>query len=361
MEGGTAFSAFRVCAAGSCRVVTRCLGGYRALFLGLLLFANIGLLETRAESRLECARRLASVAIEQSIVFESDGGIYIPTAVLEHNPLILRNLVVFVYNHPYLNTFFRGFDSAPLSLHYLRKAYELPAEISKLDVSGHYTLDEILHIIENLAPSDALKKAELDFSRADTKGVYLRFLELKPFRSSVAQGGEFKIRKDFAQALFKKLLGQVAPMPIENFNYVATSQNGFLIESAFFLNQVYQNTKDLFTSEFALASWKPFHDSFMRRMGVGTFAVSTGQGDLTLNLFLRRRHPENLAESLYEIAVEKGELEGDLWINGSRVEWFNEEAGKRQGIVALPHLPDLENIEVEVHQRGVRSKKTFSI
>lgn len=320
-------------------------------FLGVILTGN----NLEAESQVECTQRLKSLSSKSIAIEEKSGSYLVRADILKANPLLLRNLIAFVYNNPFLGTFFRGADGV-LPIHYLERGYELPAELARMDFSGRYSFSDLIALMKRDGGVSKGNVFDLDFSRAEKEGVYLRFLDLQSSRPDKVYEQEHKLRLQFAEALIKRLAATIVPLAVQSFIYTPTADNSFLIEEAFFMHRAFGAMKRLLTSELSLPSWKPYQDSFTKKFEVSQFEMTSDDGKVSLAVFLRRSHPAEPKKALYEVVVTKGELKGDLIINGEIVEWFNSAANSSIGIVSLPEVSNLSELKVEIQSLGGNSE-----
>jgi hypothetical protein len=335
--------------------------GRLSLLVGAVLFTTIGLLDpaAQAETKLECTARIAALVSKGPLVQEKAGAFFVPAEALKQNPLLLRNLIVTAYNHPYLASFFRGLVDAPVSLHYLEKSYELPTKIQELDQQGLYSFEELVQLIRSL-DSRTDRVFDLDFSRAEKEGVYLRFLDLKGTRGKDSEG-ELRNRKQFADALLRKLAHQTAPIPPRSFKYTRAGRS-FFIEEAFFLSRASDEMQKLVVSELALPSWKMFQQPFARRVSQRPVSIRLPNGSaFDLTFMQRRPHPQDQSQFLYEVTSENG-FDGELMVEGQQVEWHRRDQGASLGIVALPDLGTRKSLRFEIRSVGHgRSEATVSL
>jgi hypothetical protein len=329
-------------------------GGSRALFFATIFLTIISAEEPalNAETISECAQRIKILASQNNFVEEKSGSLLVPIQLLKNHPLLLRNLIATIYNNPYLAAFFRGFENAPQSLHYLKRAYELPTEIMRMDRDAAYSYEELVALLQTLGGNDGY--FDLDFSKADREGVYLRFLDPET-RSEKGSEPEKKLRRQFADALVKKIASTGYPIPFKSIKYVPAGQS-FLIESAFFLSRARREMHSLVTSELALTSWKPFLQPFQRRFDQSKFAIRLSDAcKCEVHLLRRRAHPTQPKQFLYEVVM-VGEgaanFKGELLLNGQNVEWHEGESDFKLGIVSLPEFDGKRSLEVEIRSIG---------
>lgn len=333
---------------GGCR-----LGGRRGLILSTIFLTVLTVSDsTQAESRVECQKRIQALVHGHALLEEKGSSFFVPAKVLQANPILLRNLIAMVYNHPFLTSFFHGFHEAPLSIHYLEKAYELPNEIMRMDHESSYSYDELIRLLKNLGAEKGV--FDLDILKAEREGVYLRFLDSDSRRERQTDV-EKRLRRQFAEAFVKRTASHGFPLPFKSFRHLRAGSS-FMIEPAFFLNLASDGVKDLVVDELALSSWKPYYQSFQKRFESSKVSVSLDESH-KVDIFLLRRkaHPTDSKLYLYEVSLSSESVHhfsGELFIDGQRVEWHESDMNAKLGIVALPEIGSRKNLELEIRTIG---------
>ena len=341
-------------------IQTKAFGGAFGRMLGFLFVGFIAATaSTSGETSSECARRIADLRKTTPHLKETAEGWMIPTAYLQKDPLFFRNLIVQVYQQPFLASFFYGLKDAPVSIHYAERAYEFTNLVAELDRQGTYRFEDVVELLRVMTAhegSSSVKKLsdtfDIDFSYVETRGLYLRFLD-----RGKSTEAEKKLKQRFAEAWVQNLSRKMGPLPVRPFHYISTDDTSFIIESAFFADEVYARTRDFVTTELNLP-WKDFDTLFRRRFPRRDLDFHlASHGKMTLKIYPRYAHPTNAEQYLYEVVPLQSEKVGildALYLNGQKVHWHQKNDGSRVGLVSLSELSfdgNMSEIEIELRSR----------